>query len=478
MPAPTSPTGMSARDKLALAVLCAAQFVLIVDVVVVNVALPSVRSALDMPDAQLAFTSVAYTVTFGSLLIAFGRAGDAWGRRRAFCSGLVLFTLASLLAALAQDSWQFFAARALQGIGAALVSPNALALVLGRFEDTAQRNAAMGVWGAVGAGGAIAGQLLGGLVVETLGWRWIFLLNVPVGLAAAGLALVLLGESAGRSSRLDITGSVLLCAGLVPAVLSLAWLPHDGLSPAVVGAVAVAVALLGAFGVQQRRSAQPLVGAALVRAPGVALGNVVLAVSAATVTASLFFTTLYMQTVLGHSALAVGLAFAPITVLIMGVAPAAAKHVTTVGARPLLVAGLTVTAAGILLLSRMDAEGSYLTDVLPALLVIAVGAGLSYAPMFIAATSGVAAEDQGAASGLVGTSQELGPAVGLAAIAGVASAVTGASGTVALQVSGYRWGLLCAAAVVLCAAAAATRLPAQLGKAGADATPNPSQVAA
>lgn len=470
----TARTGaMTARDKTALAVLCAAQFMLIVDVVIVNVALPSVTAALGMAGSSLAFTAVAYTVTFGSLLIASGRAGDAWGRRRTFCAGLALFTFASLVTGLTQEPWQFFAARALQGVGAALVSPNALALVLSHFHDTAQRNTAMGIWGAVGAGGAIAGQLLGGLVIDTLGWRWIFLLNVPVGVGATALALALLQESRRQDRRLDLTGAALLCGGLVPAVLAVSWLPQRGLDSPVLTALSAAAALLAGFAVQQRHAAEPLVGARVPQAPGVVVGNLTLAVSAATVTASLFFTTLYMQAVLGHSALAVGLAFAPITVLIMGLAPVAAKLVTRHGARPLLVTGLAVSAAGMLLLARMDPDGSYWTDVLPALVLIALGAALSYAPMFIAATSAVAADDQGAASGLVSTSQELGPALGLAAIAGIASAVAGASGTATAQVSGYRIGLLCAAALTTAAAICASRLPARLGTPADEPAPEP-----
>lgn len=460
----TTPAAMSVRDKVAVAVLCAAQFMLIVDVVVVNVALPTVRAALHLPDAQLSLTAVAYTVTFGSLLIAAGRAGDVWGRRRLFVTGVVVFTLASLLTGMAQDSWQFFAARAAQGVGAAMVSPNALALLLSRFDDTAARNKAMGVWGAVGAGGAIAGQVLGGVVVDTLGWRWIFLLNVPLGILATVMALRVLHQSRGGARSVDPLGSVLLVASLAPAALALAWLPDRGADRLVLGCAVVAVAVFVLFLAQQRQGAAQLVPASLLRTPGVRPANGLIALSAATVTASLFFTTLYLQVVLGHSALMVGLAFAPITLMIMGLAPLSGKLVSRHGARLPLVAGLLVGAGGMLLLSRISAGGSYWGDVLPALLLIAIGSALTYVPTYIAATAMVAAEDQGAASGLLNTSQELGPALGLAAIASVASSVIGASAASADLIAGYRTGLVVAAVVTAAGVGAALRVPREIGR--------------
>ncbi|WP_448624603.1 MFS transporter [Geodermatophilus sp. URMC 64] len=455
---------MRRPDVIAVAVLCAAQFMLIVDVVVLNVALPTLRASLALPDSQLALTTVTYTVTFGSLLIAAGRAGDLLGRRGLFLAGLGVFTVASLLTGLAQEPWQLFAGRAGQGLGAALVSPNALALLLARFESTAARNQALGVWGAVGAGGAIVGQVLGGVVLETLGWRWIFFLHLPVGVVAIALALRVLHESRSPADRLPIGGAVLLVAGLAPLVLSLAWLPENGLSGRVVVLLTAAVALLAGFVLHERRAAAPIVAGRLLRTAGVLPANLILALSAATVGASLFFTTLYLQVVLDSSALAVGVGFAPITALIMVLAPVAARLVTSRGVRLPLAGGLLAAAAGMWLLSTMSATGSYWTDVLPALLLIGAGSALSYAPTFIAATTGVEAADQGAASGLVNTAQELGPALGLAAIAGVASAVTGADESIPGLLDGYRAGLWTAAALAVVAAVVAARLPAGLGK--------------
>jgi MFS family permease len=443
---------------------------LIVDVVIVNVALPTLRSALDIADSQLSLTAVSYTVTFGSLLVAAGRAGDAWGRRRMFVVGVVVFTVASLLTGLAQESWQFFVGRAAQGVGAAMVSPNALALLLTRFQDVATRNRAMGVWGAVGAGGAIAGQVVGGVIVDTLGWRWIFLLNVPFGALATVLAVRHLHRSRGEARSVDSRGSALLVAGLAPGILALAWLPEHGLDVAVLGCLVVAFCLLVGFVAQQRHASFPLVSAALLRTPGVRPANAIIALTAATVTASLFFTTLYLQVVLEHSALMVGLAFAPITVLIMGLSAITSKLVSRHGVRMPLIGGLCMQAAGMLLLSQMSVGGSYWLDVLPALLLIAVGSALTYVPTYIAATAQVDAQEQGAASGLLSTAQELGPAIGLAGIAAIASSVIGTSAASPDLVAGYRAGLMAAAAVTAAGVLAAIRLPRDLGR--VDAPPS------
>lgn len=451
-------------DTLALAVLCAAQFVLIVDVVVVNVALPSVRAELGLPDAQLSLAAVAYTVTFGSLLIAAGRAGDAWGRRRLFVAGTAVFTLASLLTGLALEPWQFFAARAAQGVGAAMVSPNALALLLSRFADTSARNRVMGVWGSVGAGGAIAGQALGGVVVETLGWRWIFLINVPLGAMAVVVAMRVLHASRGDVRAVDPAGSLLLVGSLAPAVITLALLPDRGVDALVAVLGSSAAAGFWLFLRQQRGHAAALVPPRLLRAGGVSTANLVIAVSAATVTASLFFTTLYLQVVLEYSALVVGLAFAPITLIIMALAPVSGRLVSRHGARYPLVAGLATSAAGMFLLSRMSVAGSYWTDVLPPLLLIALGSALTYVPGYIAATAEVSSEDEGAAAGLLNTSQEIGPAVGLAVIAAVASAMAAGSTSTADLVAGYHGGLLVASAATAVILPSAMRIPRDLGR--------------
>jgi EmrB/QacA subfamily drug resistance transporter len=452
-------------DVLALALLCTAQFMLILDVVVVNVAVPSIRADLQVPDGAIQFVAVAYTVAFGSLLVAFGRAGDMYGRRRIFLAGLTVFTLASLAAGLAQTGWQLIASRAVQGVGAAMISPTALALLTTRFDEGPARNRALSLWGAVGAGGAIAGQLIGGILTEVAGWRSVFLINVPVGLLAIAAAAALLSEHRERTgARLDAVAAALLSGGLVPAVLAVTWLPQHGFTAGVAVALSAAALLLTGFALRQRRSSAPLIDVALLRRAGVRAGIGTLALSSAALTAGLFFTSLYLQVVVGHGALAVGLAFAPLTVLILLITPFSGNVVTRVGARPPLVIGMALMAAGLLWLSRVPPDGGYWTDVLPGLLAMAVGAGISYAPMFIAATTGVPSEGQGLTSGLLNTAQELGPAIGLAALAGVAAAVT-AVPTAASLASGYRAGFLGAAVLVLAATFAAARMPRDVGRA-------------
>ncbi len=395
--------------KLAVGVLCGAQFVLIVDVVVLNVALPSIQQDLGVAENQLALPGVLYTLTFGCLLMVFGRIGDLYGRRRLFQVGLAVFTLASALAAAAQSPWQLFAARALQGIGAAMVAPNTLALVTSLFPEGERRNRTLGLWAAMGSIGAISGQVIGGVLTEYFGWRSIFLINVPVGLAAMIIAGRVLPESR--------AGTPIRAAAL-----------------------------------------------ALLRNRGVQTGNIVLALIAGTTAATLFFSTLYLQRTLEYSAMSVGFGFAPITVVVLIVSPLAGRLVGRLGARTLMITGAAFSAAGMVHLSMINGGGTYFTDVLPGLLAVAVGNGLAFAPTMITATTGVAPGDQGLASGVLNTSQEVGTAIGLAAIAGIAAAVGSGIG-------GYRVGYLVAAGLVAAAAIVAIRTPRQVGRPEAAAQP-------
>ncbi|WUH98174.1 MFS transporter [Spirillospora sp. NBC_00431] len=439
---------------LAFVVLCAAQFMLIVDVVVLNVALPSLQDSLGIPAEHLQFAGTAYTLTFGSLLIVAGRAGDLFGRRRIFQTGLLIFTLASALAALAQEGWHLFAARALQGVGAALVSPTAMALVTSLFEGE-RRNRALGVWAAIGSGGAIAGQLLGGVLTDVFGWRSIFLINLPVGVAGALLAGRLLPESRGSvRPTLDGWGAALLAACLAAFSVALtgSWL--SGLAAAV---------LFLAFCLYERRRDEPLVRFALLRDGAVRTGNAVLALIAGTTAIALFFTTLYLQNILGHSATRVGMAFAPVTAIVLVVSPYAGRLVGRLGVRPLMLAGTALSAAGLAHLSFMDASGGYLTDVLPGLALVALGNGVAFAPTMIAATS-VGPSDAGAASGLLNTSQELGTAIVLASLAPVAAAVYGAGTVPSDLTDGYQAGLWAASALTVAALLIALGAPKTTGR--------------
>ncbi len=454
----TSTGGRIARRRV-LAILCLAQFMLIVDVVVVNVALPSIRADLDIADSRLQLVSVGYTLTFGSLLILFGRMGDLLGRRRLFLIGLAVFTLASLATALAASEWLLFASRAAQGVGAAMVSPTALALLLTYFREGDERNRALGYWGAVGSGGAIAGQLLGGSLTDAFGWRSIFFVNVPIGVLALAAAVLHLQESRPEERRhLDGRGACLLVAGLVAAIVSLTRLGEGQDLSAALWTGAAAVVLLGAFVRAERRHPAPLVDAGLLRVGRVLPANLLLAVNAGMVSGTLFFTTLYLQVVLGYSPLAVGAAFAPITLVILLVSPRVGALVARVGVRRLLTIGFTLSALGMAALARLPQDGSYSTDVLPWLVLVALGSAFAYAPTFVAGTSDVPPDQEGLASGLLSTSQELGAAMGLTVLASLAAAAkTHAVPTD--TAAGYRAGLLLAAAVTALALVAVRRLP-------------------
>jgi EmrB/QacA subfamily drug resistance transporter len=461
------PATISRTAQLAVLALCAAQFMLILDVVIINVAIPSIRGDLTMLDTRVQLIGIAYTVTFGSLLIVCGRAGDLIGRRRVLLAGLVLFIAASVAAGAAQLDWQLFIARAGQGVGAAMVSANALASITATIDEGPARNWAIGLWAGVGSAGAIAGQLVGGAITEFLGWRWIFLINVPVGLVVvAVLARVLQdGRDRGRP-RMDIGGALLLTGALACSILALTWSAEGAARTLVIGSSAVAVVLLGLFVVVERRHPEPIIRFALLRLPGVRTANLTLFLNAGALGATLFFLTLYLQVVLQYSALAVGAAFAPITLLILVLSPYAARLTTRFGVRRLLVAGLLLVAAGTLLLARVPVAGSYWTDVLPGMLLLALGSGLAYAPTFVAASTGVAAEEQGAAAGLINSAQELGGAVCLTVLALAANQATGiASAASAEQLtSGYRVGFGFAAGLLIVAVLIAATTPRSMGQ--------------
>jgi EmrB/QacA subfamily drug resistance transporter len=451
---------MGPRTKWTVFALCAAQFMLILDVVIINVAVPSIRRDLGLLDARVQLTATAYTIAFGSLLIISGRAGDLFGRRRMLLTGLSVFVAASLLAGAAQVDWHLFAARGLQGVGAAMVSANALAAITASLAEGPARNWALGLWAGVGSAGAIAGQLVGGAVTQFFGWRWIFFLNVPIGLAVVVvLALLVRDTPATARSRMDLPGALLLAGGLAGAILALTWLAEDGARGRSLAAAAAASALLAAFAFVERRQPAPVLRLGLLRLPGVRAANATLLLNAGALGATLFFLTLYLQVVLGHSALAVGAAFAPITLLILLLSPRAAKLTTRFGARRLMVVGLALLAGGALLLARLPADGDYWTDVLPGMVLLALGSGLAFAPTYIAASSGVAAEDQGAASGLINSAQEIGAAVGLAVLALVATRVAGPGALV----EGYRAGLVGAAVLFAASAAIAVTMPRAVG---------------
>ena len=414
----------STNKWLALALLAAAQFVVVLDASIVNVALPSIGRALDFSQDDLSWVVNAYVLVFGGFLLLGGRLADLLGRRRLFIAGLILFAAASLAGGLAQSAGWLVAARAVQGLGAALLSPAALSMVTVLFAEGSERNKAMGVWGAVAGSGGAVGVLLGGMLTEWAGWEWVLFVNVPIGIAAAMLAPRLLPESKNEGERhFDIAGAVTITAGLSLLVYALVDANDAGwASTQTIGLGAIAVALIGAFYVIERRQKAPLVPfPGIFRMRTITGINVAAVLVAASLFSMFFFISLYMQNVLGFSALEAGLAYLPLAVGIIITAGATAGLVTRFGFKPVLVSGLIITAAGLVWFSQVDPNGSYVGDVLFPSLLAAIGLGLAFVSMTVAAVSGVETHETGLASGLINTSQQIGGALGLAILATVAN---------------------------------------------------------
>jgi EmrB/QacA subfamily drug resistance transporter len=412
---------------LALALLAAAQFVVILDASIVNVALPSIGADLNFSQENLSWVVNAYVLVFGGFLLLGGRMADLLGRRRLFMTGLVLFAVASLAGGLSQTEGQLIVARAVQGLGGALLSPAALSLVTVLFEEGSERNKAMGVWGAVAGSGGAVGVLLGGMLTEWAGWEWVLFVNVPVGIAAAALAPRLLPESRNEGHRhFDFAGAFSVTAGLSLLVYTLVDANNAGwASTQTLGLGALSLALIAAFYVIERRSKAPLMPfPGIFRMRTITGINVSAVLIAAALFSMFFFISLYMQQVLGFSALEAGLAYLPLAVGIIITAGATAGLVTRFGFKPVLVAGLVVTAGGLVWFSQVSPDGSYVSDILFPSLLAAVGLGLAFVSMTVAAVSGVEAHEAGLASGLINTSQQIGGALGLAILATIANSRT------------------------------------------------------
>jgi EmrB/QacA subfamily drug resistance transporter len=417
------------RSKwLALALLASAQFVIVLDASIVNVALPSIGEALDFSRDDLSWVVNAYTLVFGGFLLLGGRLADLLGRRRMFMAGLILFALASLAGGLAQSEWQLIAARAVQGLGGAMVSPAALSIVTTTFAEGRERNTALGVWGAVAGSGGAAGVLLGGMLTEWAGWEWVLFVNVPIGLAAAAIAPRLLDESrdTDRTRHFDVAGAITVTGGLALGVYTLVDAVNAGWTSTqtlVLGAISLA--LLGAFAVIETRSPQPLVPFSIFRLRTLRGSNVVGLLIGMSLFSMFFFISLYLQNVLGYSALEAGLSYLPLAGLIIISAGMASQLVTRVGFKPTLIVGLLFVAAGLLWFSRVSAPGgSYVGDVLFPSMLAAIGLGFSFVPVTIGAVTGTKPEEAGLASGLINTSQQIGGALGLAILASIANSRT------------------------------------------------------
>ncbi|WHZ11624.1 MAG: putative MFS-type transporter [Burkholderiaceae bacterium] len=450
---------------LALIVLCLGELMIVLDSTIVNVALPSIRSDLGFTETSLVWVVNAYMLTFGGCLLLGGRLGDLYGHRRVFRAGLAFFTLASLVCGLAGSQGVLVAARAIQGLGGAVVSAVALSLIMNLFTETGERTRAMGVYGFVCAGGGSLGVLLGGLLTDGLGWHWIFLVNLPIGVAVyvASRALLPTSRAAGRGERLDVAGAVTVTLSLMLAVYGVVDGNEAGWgSMQTLGLLGVAALLMALFLAIESRSAHPLVPLSLFRLRNITVSNLCAVLWSAGMFAWFFMSALYLQQVLGYTPMQVGLAFLPANLLMAALSLGwSAMLVMRWGIRPPLAAGLTLATLGLLLFARAPLNGGFLLDVLPGMLLLGLGAGIAFNPMLMAAMNDVAPADAGLASGLVNTAFVLGGALGLAVLASLASARTaalaeqGRSAIAALN-GGFQLafgvGALFAAAAVLCGA--------------------------
>ena len=414
------------RKWLALALLASVQFMVVLDIAVVNVALPSIQVDLGFSQENLQWVISAYALFFGGFLLLGGRAADLLGRRRIFLIGLIVFTVASLLAGLAWSETSLIVARALQGLGAAIISPAALSILMTTFSEGKERNTALGVWGAVGAFGAVAGVLLGGIFTDLLSWEWIFFVNVPVGAIAFALTPRLLGESRDEEARsFDIPGAVLVTSGLVVLVYAITQANDYGWSSLeTIGLFAAAGALLASFVGWEARASQPLMPFSIFRLQTLVGANVAGLILGTSLFAMFLMLTLYMQQVLGYSPLRTGVSYLAVAGTAIVWSAVAAQLVTRVGVKPVLVTGMTLMTVGLLYFTQVDVGGSYLTDLLPGFLLIAIGMGFSFVPISIAALAGVKDSEAGLASGLINTSQQIGGALGIAALSAVATSTT------------------------------------------------------
>ncbi|HEY6761738.1 MAG TPA: MFS transporter [Baekduia sp.] len=438
----------AARNKtLVLVLCCLAQFMVILDVSIVNVALPSIRGDLHFSSTGLQWVVNAYTLTFAGFLLLGGRAADLIGRREVFAGGLLLFAFASLLGGIAQSSGMLIAARAAQGFGGAVVAPATLSILATTFTEGAERNRALGLWGAMGGVGGATGALLGGLLTQTLSWRWILLINVPIGIIAAIAALRVVARgrrAAGAGKSFDLMGALTVTAGLVVLTYGIVETDTHGWgSSRTLITIALGLALLATFVLIEGRLAKaPLVPLRIFKNRPVTGANVVVLCMGAAAFAMWYFLSLYLQQVLGYDPIEAGLAFLPMTLAIVVTSQLASRGVGRLGPGKVLTFGMVLIGVGMIGLSHVSADGSYLADVLVPSVVTAAGIGFSFVPVAIAATQGVKGPEAGLASGLVNTSRQVGGSIGLALLATVATQKTndviGAVGEKLALTEGFR----------------------------------------
>jgi EmrB/QacA subfamily drug resistance transporter len=457
------------RRWLALLILCLGDLMIVLDVTIVGVALPSIRADLGFSETSLAWVVNAYLITFGGFLLLGGRLGDLFGHRRLFVVGIAVFTAASAVCGLASSQAMLVAARAVQGIGAAVVSAVALSLMMTLFTEPTDRARAMGIFGFVASGGGSLGVLLGGILTDALDWHWIFLVNVPVGVLVVVLTLIVISGARVEiaSQRLDLAGAVTVTASLMIAVYAIVKGNEVGwLTGRTLGLLAASAVLLAIFLVIEANVRSPLVPLRLFRLRNIAVANTVGVLWAGAMFAWFFLTALYLQLVLGYSPLQVGLAFLPGN-LVMGAMSIglSAKLVLRFGIRPPLTAGLLLACLGLLLLARAPVDGSFATDVLPSMVLLGLGAGMAFNPVLLAAMSDVEPREAGLASGIVNTSFMMGGALGLAVLASLAASRTDAllaegESQVAALTGGYHVAFVAGAIFAAAAAALGTLLRA------------------
>ncbi len=475
------------RGLFILVLLCGVQFLDVVDSSITNVAFPSIQRALHFSQQNLQWVASGYLLTYGGLLLLGGRLADLLGRRRILVWGVVVFAVCSLAAGLAQSQDVLIAARVLQGVGAALMAPAALSTLTTTFREGRDRNTALGMWGAISGLAAAAGVFLGGVLSEGPGWRWVFFVNIPVCALALWASFRLLSSerSRARLSEFDLPGAVLATGGMLLLVFALIKAPDVGWDSArTVGMLAAAVAILVAFLLNERRHSHPLMPLSIFRVKGLVAADVTWLIGMAGFFAMFFFLTLYMQEVLRFSPLQAGAAYLPVTVCLALAAGASSQLFARIGTRPVIVAGALVSAGGMYYLSRIPPDGSYVSDVLPGLVLMALGFGAVFVSVTTAANAGVPADKAGLAAGLLSASQQVGMALGLAVLSAIATARThdllaAHDGRLDALTSGYQRALLACSLFVLAAALIAGRTPnsraaAQPILVPADAAPDPT----
>jgi EmrB/QacA subfamily drug resistance transporter len=415
------------RRWLALAVIVAAQFMVVLDVAIVNVALPSIRTDLHFSQESLQWVITAYSILFGGVLLLGGRLADVLGRRSLFMAGLALFTVSSLLDGLAWSEGSLIGFRALQGLGAALLSPAALSILTTTFREGRERNLALGIWGAASGSGGAAGVLLGGALTSALSWSWIFFINVPVGALVLGISPWLLRESRAELEHrhFDFAGAASITGGLMLLVYAMTRAAQHGWGTAQsIGLLIASAVLVGVFFVVEARSKAPLLPLRIFRLRTLTASNVSGLLMGGAIFSQFFLLTLYMQEVLHYSAIKTGVAYIGLTLSIIAFSAASQALVTRIGVRRVLPVGLALSTVALLLFARLPVHGHYFTDLFPAFIVSGIGLALAFVPMSIGALTGVRQADAGVASGLINTTQQIGGAIGVAAATTIATTFT------------------------------------------------------